>query len=1128
MCADEKYRLGINEVDRLFLNAEAEQGYIKPGSIILIQGTPGTGKTLLAYQILHAATRMDRHGEPQRKERRLLISCEEQRESLLGYVDEFDWRSNYRGIDVDVHNLEGLDKISPRNPEQHFEKDKENLIDKIKIHMGFQTGGTPVEVAVIDGFTSLQRRIANAAQWGREEVYIRNFTYSLFDLLRNDAQGKTALYIITAEYQPGYRQETVPCEEHLADYVITLSMKETVPGLRQRRIEIKKCRHARQVLGEHSMWIASETQLQRNDELKFIKGITGTSRDQKEQDDLKPGIIVFPRKSISGEFAAIDGKARESLEKLKVGIGGLDEMLGPIGPIEALQNGDREKQFGLFEKSRTVVLGPTGTGKTYLGLSFALNAIAPDTPARQPRSLVISFDQRPDEILRFNGDMVAEIGAGFSKELKQACRDRNLTLFYSNPVNFDMDLFIDILARVLHNVPYQRVFIDSINDVERCLDHPERFTDFLVHLFSILCETTSIVTYETRSITGQVDTPETGISYIADNVIATRHVAINDRLRKSIFIIKSRGSSFSNDVRELKIETDKGVKRVLVTRDLDLYTNLLGGRPRPVEIFIKLFWENNAELTFNREIVQDFRNRYPQIRVSSFTKKHIDSTFDKYTAQAFEAPRSSVKVVSIDEHWIDRLSGKNRQGRDGDGESGLYDFAPEFPAAEREDFYYRLLQSGYSMDFNDIHGEADADLDDRKKPLYAIPNYLDMGLFCCRSDILEKYGLNPPVSWDYDPDSEDEQDRLRSLTGIWEHLCRNEGFAREKLHAFAFEMTTPETFVTTFIEFVWNFGGGPNFIGDKQDRTWNMECFTRATRFLHDMIHNNGMMPPFPCTTRDCSKAVFARHWYSTIHTMLDEHARACRSDKTLSGLEGKLALAPFPTACSFRKTENIERTLNFARDNLEKYMKLSERYARRQVPENKRKYVEFQIERLHERIQELTAYGETPDTSHVYGNSCSGAWYLGILRSSKTHELPVSLIREMVSPARSMERMHTGAGLPTRDSFYSVYGSKPIPKLSPQWTFDKLRRELMGRLRTRCVILNENFEPGGNAANIRYHQVAKILNKHLMHALANREYCLAPDAGAAARRDPQADVLYKEVTVPIYDKIERLKNGSV
>lgn len=83
----DKVKTGVPGLDEIF------RGGVNKGSSVLVTGSPGTGKTLLVLQFIHAGARL---GEPG-----LYITCEEPIELIKSYAKGI-------GLDLEEHEKKGL------------------------------------------------------------------------------------------------------------------------------------------------------------------------------------------------------------------------------------------------------------------------------------------------------------------------------------------------------------------------------------------------------------------------------------------------------------------------------------------------------------------------------------------------------------------------------------------------------------------------------------------------------------------------------------------------------------------------------------------------------------------------------------------------------------------------------------------------------------------------------------------------------------------------------------------------------------------------------------------------------------------------------------------------------------
>jgi len=82
-----KVKTGVPGLDEIF------KGGVNKGSSVLVTGSPGTGKTLLALQFIHAGARLGESG--------LYITCEEPIELIKSYAKGI-------GLDLDGYEKKGL------------------------------------------------------------------------------------------------------------------------------------------------------------------------------------------------------------------------------------------------------------------------------------------------------------------------------------------------------------------------------------------------------------------------------------------------------------------------------------------------------------------------------------------------------------------------------------------------------------------------------------------------------------------------------------------------------------------------------------------------------------------------------------------------------------------------------------------------------------------------------------------------------------------------------------------------------------------------------------------------------------------------------------------------------------
>lgn len=224
-----------------------------------------------------------------------------------------------------------------------------------------------------------------------------------------------------------------------------------------------------------------------------------------------------------------------TLERTASGTRGLDELLGG----------------GLWRGSTTLVAGPTGSGKTTLGVQFALEGVRTGEP-----SLYVNFQENPAQMAR----LIRSFGA----DPADAAR-RGLHLLYRSPVELQIDSILVELFRTVEARGVRRVVIDAIGELYAASADPARLHDYLYALVQHFTTrgVTSLLTFETMGIGGVATGQDVRFSYISDNIVLLDMVLEREFTRRTVRALKTRNSAHDARVRELVF--DGGGARVTTT-----------------------------------------------------------------------------------------------------------------------------------------------------------------------------------------------------------------------------------------------------------------------------------------------------------------------------------------------------------------------------------------------------------------------------------------------------------------------------------------------------------------------------------------------------------------------------------
>ncbi|MEB3278255.1 MAG: ATPase domain-containing protein [Lyngbya sp.] len=253
------------------------------------------------------------------------------------------------------------------------------------------------------------------------------------------------------------------------------------------------------------------------------------------------GMLVFPR------LLPDDFQQPFPPETISSGIPDLDELL----------------QGGLERGSITIISGPSGVGKTTLGMQFMKEAAG-----RGERSLVCSFEEAAETLVRRCESVNIPIKAMIQRE--------TLCLLSIEPLLYTPDEFANTVREQVEKHSAQIVMIDSMAGY-RLSFQQENLTNHLHSLCRYLKNmgVATLLINEMEWITGDFRVTELGISYLADNIIFMRYLEIRGELRKAIGVLKKRLSDFEKTLREIEI-TRYGIK---VGKPLTNLRGILSGNP---------------------------------------------------------------------------------------------------------------------------------------------------------------------------------------------------------------------------------------------------------------------------------------------------------------------------------------------------------------------------------------------------------------------------------------------------------------------------------------------------------------------------------------------------------------------
>ncbi|TMF28208.1 MAG: hypothetical protein E6I29_10465, partial [Chloroflexi bacterium] len=317
-------------------------------------------------------------------------------------------------------------------------------------------------VVVIDSFRAFQAVSGDSTSF-------RRFLYGLTRLF--SASATTALW--NAPYTRG--QALDAAEFAVADGIIALDVKQV--GARELRVvQVLKLRGSAYRSGEHAYRITDA------------------------------GFDVFPRLADTMDERRYDlSEARSS-----TGIQALDEMLG---------------EGGYWSGAATLVAGPSGIGKTLMGLHFLFRGVESGEPG-----ILATFQE--------NTTQLARIANGFGWSFEEG----GVTILSRSVVDVYIDEWVYQLLDLIEKTGARRVVIDSLPDVMTAADDPTRFREWMFSLTQRLerAQVSLMMIVETPELFELSRISEHGLSHLADNVVLLQYVQEGPELARAITILKTR------------------------------------------------------------------------------------------------------------------------------------------------------------------------------------------------------------------------------------------------------------------------------------------------------------------------------------------------------------------------------------------------------------------------------------------------------------------------------------------------------------------------------------------------------------------------------------------------------------
>jgi circadian clock protein KaiC len=257
------------------------------------------------------------------------------------------------------------------------------------------------------------------------------------------------------------------------------------------------------------------------------------------------GVRVFPR--------LVSAEHRTAFER--------DLVTSDSSELNALLGG------GIERGSSVLILGPAGTGKSLLALTFIATAIA-----RGERAAMFVFDEELS--LLFSRALALGI------DLQAMVDTGDLVVEQVDAAELSPGEFSERVRRCVETYKAKTVVIDSVNGYQAAMPEEQALILHMHELLQYLNRqgASTFLTVAQHGLVGDMKAP-VDVTYLADTVILLRYFEAMGQVRRAMSVIKKRTGSHENTIREYLIDN----RGITLGEPLTGFHGVLRGVPTLVE-----------------------------------------------------------------------------------------------------------------------------------------------------------------------------------------------------------------------------------------------------------------------------------------------------------------------------------------------------------------------------------------------------------------------------------------------------------------------------------------------------------------------------------------------------------------
>lgn len=197
---------------------------------------------------------------------------------------------------------------------------------------------------------------------------------------------------------------------------------------------------------------------------------------------------------------------------------------------------------GVERGSSTLILGPAGTGKSLLALTFVAGAAK-----RGERSAMFVFDEELG--------LLIDRARGLGLDLQRLVDAGQLVIEQVDAAELSPGEFSDRVRHCVENHQVRTVVIDSLNGYQAAMPGEQALILHMHELLQYLNRqgVSTFVTVAQHGLVGDMKAP-VDVTYLADTVVLLRYFEALGEVRRAISIIKKRTSAHEHTIREYRID----------------------------------------------------------------------------------------------------------------------------------------------------------------------------------------------------------------------------------------------------------------------------------------------------------------------------------------------------------------------------------------------------------------------------------------------------------------------------------------------------------------------------------------------------------------------------------------------